>query len=237
MPRQGTHVSRPSPHARGGSSSDGLRASAEGRPAGLAPDVTVLARDDIDLAAAVARGDLDAGRDFFERHADALYRFVHHRAGADRSLTEDVVQETFLRAIARIHTYDGRGGLYPWLCGIAKNRLREVRRHRRPMSLSDALVNADPELDAVLARIATDDLPDAALLAAETAALVDATLASLPVEYARLLVRKYVEGCSTADLAREAGRSDKATESMLARARRGFAEVFELVAKRRGGIG
>lgn len=190
--------------------------------------------NEVQLAARVARGDLDAGRELFGRHAEELYRFAHHRL-ADRGAAEDVVQETFLAALDRIGTFDGRGSLSAWLRGIAKHRIADHFR-RRPMGLSEALLDADGEIDSILARVSREELPDSALEAKETAELVDATLASLPPEYARALVAKYVEGRSTAELAAEGGRTNKAAESLLLRARRAFAEVFELLARRRGGL-
>ena len=47
---------------------------------------------------------------------------------------------------------------------------------------------------------------------------------------------QYVEGVSVAEIARRSERGEKAAESMLHRARLGFARVFELLAKRRGGL-
>ena len=71
----------------------------------------------------------------------------------------------------------------------------------------------------------------------ETADLVGATLSSLTPEYRAALVAKYVEGRSVADMAERSGKGLKATESHLHRARLAFARVFELLARRRGGLG
>jgi DNA-directed RNA polymerase specialized sigma24 family protein len=49
------------------------------------------------------------------------------------------------------------------------------------------------------------------------------------------LVAKYVSGRSVAQIAQDVGRSEKAAESLLTRARAAFGEVFELLARKRGG--
>jgi RNA polymerase sigma-70 factor (ECF subfamily) len=168
-------------------------------------------------------------------HLDPIHEFIHYRLGRSGHV-EDVVQDTFLVALQRIHAFDGRSSLYTWLCGIAKNRIRMARRTKAPRSLDEALEGADPEIDAILAEVEREPLPDAILERRETRDLVGATLSSLPPDYRRALLEKYVEGISVAEMAGRAGKGSKATESTLTRARVAFARVFELLAKRRGGL-
>ena len=104
------------------------------------------------------------------------------------------------------------------------------------MSLSDALEEADPEIDAWLAAIDETPLPAAVLERRETRELVGAALAQLPLEYREALLSKYVHGESTAEVAARGGRSTKAAESLLTRARTAFAGIFTLLAKKRGGL-
>jgi RNA polymerase sigma factor (sigma-70 family) len=171
-----------------------------------------------------------------ESHLDALYAFVHFRLGGRQSEVEDVVQETFAAALAGMASFDGRSSLYGWLCGIARNKLRASRAKARPRSLEQALEESDPEIDEILAEVAREPLPAEVLERRETRELVGATLSSLPGDYREALLSKYVEGLSTEQLARRVGKSAKAAESTLTRARNAFARVFELLAKRRGGL-
>jgi RNA polymerase sigma factor (sigma-70 family) len=63
----------------------------------------------------------------FDRYARDLLRYCTRRVG--EQVAEDVVAETFLVAYEQRDRYDAkRGGLLPWLYGIATNLLR---RHRR----------------------------------------------------------------------------------------------------------
>jgi len=171
-----------------------------------------------------------------EQHLEPLYAFVHFRLGGRRDEVEDVVQDTFAAALQGIASFDGRSSLQSWLCGIAKNKLRASRAKTRPRSLEQALEESDPEIDRILAEVAREPLPLQVLERRETRELVGATLSSLPSDYREALLSKYVQGLSTEELAERAGKSTKAAESTLTRARSAFARVFELLAKRRGGL-
>jgi RNA polymerase sigma-70 factor (ECF subfamily) len=193
------------------------------------------AKDDLTLRDRVLLGDRAAAETFFERHLDALYEFVHYRAGGNRALTEDVVQDTLLVALEKLESFDGRSTLHTWLCGIAKNKLRMHRRRRRPQLIEDILEEADVEIDAILAEVDRTELPEWVLERQETQELVGATLSSLPPDYRSALVEKYIEGLSVEEMARRRGKGFKAQESTLQRARLAFAKVFQLLARKRGG--
>ena len=192
--------------------------------------------DDLSLRERVLGGDREAAGVLFGRHLDPLYEFVHYRLGGDRTQTEDVVQDTFLVALERLGSFDARSSMQTWLCGIAKNKIRAGRRKRRPMALEDVLAECDSEIDAILARVESEPLPESVLERRETRELVGATLSSLPEAYRHALLAKYVEGRPVAELAASSGKGFKAAESHLHRARLAFARVFELLARRRGGL-
>lgn len=67
----------------------------------------------------------------FERHHDAIFRFVARRQGIDRAA--DLTAETFTRAFSLRGRYDTtRESCRPWLYGIAANIIGdEIRRQRR----------------------------------------------------------------------------------------------------------
>lgn len=200
------------------------------------PSLVPAAAAELRLRDRIVAGDRAAASDLVAQHLEALYRFVHYRAGGERQRVEDLVQDVFLTALERMASFDGRAGLHEWLRGIARNKLRAARRERRPRLLADVLDESDAEIDAILAQVSREPLPEHVLEAAETRDLVGATLASLPPDYARALVQKYVEGLSLSEMAGGSGRSEKATESLLARARTSFARVLELLARKRGGL-
>jgi RNA polymerase sigma-70 factor (ECF subfamily) len=216
---------------------DGMCAGSGSKPPPIFRLVhTNLYARDMLLRDRIVAGERAAAETLLAEHLDPLVQFVHFRLGGDAHGVEDLVQDTFLVALERMGGFDGRSSLHTWLCGIAKNKIRDARRARRPQSLQDALLEADPEIEAILAQIAREPLPEHVLELAETRDLVGATLSSLPPDYAQALVQKYVEGRSVAEIARDAKKGDKAIESVLTRARAAFARVFELLAEKRGGL-
>ena len=60
-----------------------------------------------------------------------LYRQVIYPCLADAQMAEDVLKDTFLTMIQKIHTYEWQEahGIYPWLVRIARNRALDI--HRR----------------------------------------------------------------------------------------------------------
>jgi RNA polymerase sigma-70 factor (ECF subfamily) len=191
---------------------------------------------DLVVRDAILAGDRDAAEGFFRRHLGGLYEFVHYRVGGNRSVAEDLVQDTFLTALERLNAFDGRSNLHTWLTGIAKNKIRAHRRRLRPVRMEDLLEEADPEIEAILLAVDREPLPEGVLEREETKELVGATLSSLPPDYRDALVQKYVEELSTAEIAARAGKNEKAAESTLHRARLAFGRVFTLLAKKRGGF-
>ena len=123
---------------------------------------------DLRIRDSILAGNREEAEAFLARHLDALYEFVHYRVGGDRGLAEDVVQDTLIVALERLRAFDGRSSLHTWLCGIAKNKLRSGRRKRRPVLVEDLLAETDPEIDAILARVEDEPLPDHVLERQET---------------------------------------------------------------------
>lgn len=185
----------------------------------------------------ILSGSAEAADGFFRRHLDPLYEFVHYRVGRQRSLAEDVVQDTFVTAFQQLARFDARSSLHTWLCGIARNKIREHRRKRRPVPIEDVLADSDADIDAILAGVEREPLPDWVIEREETAELVGATLSSLSPDYREALVAKYIDGLSVAEISTQVGKTEKAAESTLHRARVAFSRVFQLLAKNRGELG
>ncbi|MEM9803021.1 MAG: sigma-70 family RNA polymerase sigma factor [Planctomycetota bacterium] len=198
------------------------------------PSGTPHLPDDDALAESLREGRSGATDELVAQHADAVFDFVLYRVGHRRDVAEDVTQETLLVAFDRIDSYDGRSSLRTWLLGIAKNKVRESNRAQRARSMSDLIVSADDEILSTLGRIDEEPLPEDVLERAETRAFVGATLSSLSDAHREALTERYVEERSVPETARRQGRSVKAAESTLHRARRAFRDVFAILTDEAG---
>jgi RNA polymerase sigma-70 factor (ECF subfamily) len=124
----------------------------------LHPNLTTSDMTDEALIAACATGDRASQARLFERHVDAIHRFVTRMRGTDHEMIEDLVQSTFLAAFQSARRFRG-GNVRAWLYGIAANHVRnyarrEVRRKRALVAVADvapALAGGgDPSLAAYL---------------------------------------------------------------------------------------
>lgn len=93
------------------------------------------AAGDRDLAEALrVEGDERAFRELYRRHTPVLYQLALRMLGGEPADAEDVVQDTWIRATAKLDTFRWESSLRTWLVGICLNMSREVlrRRSRRP---------------------------------------------------------------------------------------------------------
>jgi RNA polymerase sigma-70 factor (ECF subfamily) len=148
---------------------------------------------------------------------DALYARVARRCAGDRELTEDVVQETWMRAVHdwRIH------GLptipLAWLTTVSRNLLLNEFRRRRPVPLDDVST-------AELTTAATRNPDNAVEAASDTLANA---LERLPNAQSRLLRAFHLDGQKVSRIARAMGISERAVEGRLRRARRNLRKEID----------
>lgn len=69
--------------------------------------------------------------ELYKRHSQIVYHFLYVRC-RDPALAEDLMQETFLRAMESIDSFNGSCKMSTWLCQIAKHLLyRHWAKNRR----------------------------------------------------------------------------------------------------------
>jgi RNA polymerase sigma-70 factor (ECF subfamily) len=164
-----------------------------------------------------------------------LYQFCLYRVGRDRHLSEEVVQETLVQAMRDLRKYEpSRAGnnIYGWLQGIARNQVQRVLgREKGAVSLETLWARMDKELLEVYARLDSEPFGDELLEREETREMVNVTMSQLPPHYREALEAKYVRGRSVKEMAAEGRMSEKATESLLTRAREAFRVTFLALAR------
>jgi RNA polymerase sigma-70 factor (ECF subfamily) len=102
---------------------------------------------DRDLLKACQRGDAGALSRLVDQHYDPLYRFLWRLCGSPEAASE-LTQDAFVRALERIHSFDGRARFSTWLHAIAINLWRDSRR-RQPREPAVSLEElGDPEAGA-----------------------------------------------------------------------------------------
>lgn len=166
-----------------------------------------------------AKTDKDAFGQLYERYVDRIYNYVYYRTGnvAD---AEDLTARIFVRAMQHIGNYQDMGVPFSaWLYRIAHNLVANYHRdrsRRKILSLDDITqwqVNEDgPEL---LTQIMEDK--DALLQA----------IRHLPADRQELLILKFVERLSNAEIGDIMGRSEGAIKSLYHRTLLSLREDFQ----------
>jgi RNA polymerase sigma-70 factor (ECF subfamily) len=167
-------------------------------------------------ADAIRSRDRDAWAAFYDAHVRDVYAVIWHLVRGDSALAEELNQAVWLSAIESAERFDPQRGTLPgWLIGIARNQVALHFRRRAMQRAVDANLAESQPAGAVESR----SVPDQASLRSEQLCQVRAALAQLATDRRKLIEGKYVEGLSVRQLAERSGKSAKAVESLLQRAR------------------
>lgn len=180
------------------------------------------------IATKLLAGDRRTFDAFFNSYFPRLYRFALVRLDHDHDLAEETAQVVLCQAISKMSTYRGEAPLFSWLCTFCRYEISKQRKARGRAQGDTPLTEDDPSVRAALESllsVAGND-PDVALYQTELSRLVQVAMDHLPALYADSLECKYVHGLSVREIADRIGKSSKATESILTRAREAFRESF-----------
>ena len=164
------------------------------------------------------RGDLAAFERLVERHRDVVFRVASRIVGRDDA--EDVSQDAFLRAFARLEKFRGESTFRTWLLQITQRvAFRWVTRSRRVGVAPDDALQERPDRDATRQ-------PATELERRERRQRLERKLALLRSQYRALIVLRDLEGLSYAEIATIL---DMPVGSVKGRLHRARSELIELL--------
>jgi RNA polymerase sigma-70 factor (ECF subfamily) len=150
-------------------------------------------------------------------HLDALYRFARSLTGSDDD-AEDLVQETYTRAIAAAAQFRPDSNLRPWLFRILRNaHIDAYRRARRSPVRGELEDELAPDTSASTREPLRGDV-DLERIRGSVTADIEVALASLSAE-ARAIVLLDLEGFTESELAEALDCAIGTVKSRLSRAR------------------
>jgi len=174
-----------------------------GDESGAGPDVVALVRK-------AQQGDAEAFGELYDRYLDLVYRYVYYRVGG-KALAEDLVSETFLRALRRIGTFEWQGRDFAaWLITIARNIIADhykSGRFRLEVSTAD-MIDADRADEGIESEV-LDGITNAALLDA---------VKKLNDEQMECVVLRFLQGMSVLETAQAMNKSEGAIKALQYRA-------------------
>jgi RNA polymerase sigma-70 factor (ECF subfamily) len=158
--------------------------------------------------------DRKATAEFVDRYADAVFAYVRRRMAPRYDLVEDLVQEVFLQAWEALARFRGQSAVKTWLLGIARHKVQDYYRTR---------LRAFEDLDEGSAALPGFDRAQEVRTEREE---IERALLTLPEPYRIALRWRYWDGLSAAEMAAQTGKTEKAVERLLARAREQFRRCY-----------
>lgn len=154
-------------------------------------------------------GDREAFGVLYERYVGRIYNYIYYRTGNPYD-AEDLTARVFFRAMRRISSYEDRGvPMSAWLYRIAHNLVANWHRdrgRRTEIPLEDGAIYASLQ-----------DHPEVALLRTEERERLLAVIHKLPADRQQLLIFKFVEHLSNAEIGVIMGRTEGAVKSLYHR--------------------
>lgn len=154
-------------------------------------------------------GDQEAFSLLYERYVTRIYNYIYYRTGNPYE-AEDLTSRVFHRALNHIHHYNNRGVPFSaWLYRIAHNLVANW--HRDNSRRNEVPLDDQPGLTF------RAELPEHSLVTNQELENLLRVIRKLPAERQQLLILKFVEGMSNAEIAVIMMRSEGAIKSLYHR--------------------
>ena len=160
---------------------------------GATPAVSA-AEQTLELVTRAQAGQMNAWSKLYQDNFERIYRHVRALTG-DPHVSEELVQETFVQALLKISSFDGRSAFSTWLHGVAIN---VVRNHWRSQK---STAKAHARLEIVRAMEAPGDEPGVAVHRQQRVKALYAALETLPDPLRVAFVLRDLEGLSPEEAA------------------------------------
>ena len=177
---------------------------------------------------ALRSGDPAAFANLVEKYSPPIYRLAMRITGNQQD-AEDVLQETFIKAMNAIADFQGRSSISTWLYRIAVNEaLMLLRRQKRAQTIP-VEVETDDGAEGLSETLEIEDwccLPEKELLSSESRAFLDTALNQLSPRLRMVFQLRDIEGLSIQETAQALELSEANVKTSLLRARLKLRELL-----------
>lgn len=165
--------------------------------------------NDPELVDLARGGDREAFGELYERYVEKIYNYVYYRTGNHHD-AEDLTARVFTRAMHHIENYTERGVPFQaWLYRIAHNLVANWHRDRGRRKVIP--------LDEFIAASLKSDAPEGQAEENEERERLQAAIRRLPAERQQLLLLKFVDHLSNAEIGVIMDRTEGAVKSLYHR--------------------
>ena len=171
--------------------------------------------------ALASQGNQEAFGALYERYVDRIYNYIYYRTG-NQFDAEDLTARVFFRAMRHIENYTDRGlPISAWLYRIAHNLVANWHR--------DNSRRKEVPLDEILLVRPDGEHPEWALLQSEEQERLLRVIRHLPPERQQLLILKFVQHLSNAEIGEIMGRTEGAVKSLYHRTLLSLRDEFDKI--------
>jgi RNA polymerase sigma-70 factor, ECF subfamily len=154
-----------------------------------------------------------------EIYSGVIYRLAMKMLNSQQD-AEDVLQDTFIKALRGLPNFDGRSSLSTWLYRIATNEaLMFLRKQKRVIISIDEPDENSGEEQEPLEIVDWCCQPEEELLSAESRKYLDQAIEALPSSLKVVFLLRDIEGLSTLETGEVLNLSETAVKTRLSRAR------------------
>lgn len=174
--------------------------------------------DEKQLIAKAKNGDRAALSQLVNTYSERIYNLAL-RILRNREEAEDILQETFLTVIEKLHTFDGRSSFFTWIYRIATNASLMLLRKKKMVFQQ---INDDPDFQgSIESRVFVDWTQDPSLnmMDSETKRKIDEAINKLSDIYRSVFILRDIEGLSIKETAEILSITEENVKIRLRRAR------------------
>jgi RNA polymerase sigma-70 factor (ECF subfamily) len=176
---------------------------------------------------ALRSGDRDEFARLVDKYSGPIYRLGLRMVGREQD-AEDVLQNTFLKVMQHMNSFEGRSSLSTWIYRIAVNESLMMLRRMRPEVSIDDKSKEDDEGYLPVQFVDWGSLPEDKLLTGEAKMVLDRAIQSLPESLRVVLILRDIEGLSIKETSEALNLSETNVKTRLLRARLNLREKLSL---------
>ncbi len=174
------------------------------------------------LISKILKGNKRAKKKFYQYYKPRLVKYIQIKT-PNKQDAEEILQDTFMSAFLSLPNFKQDSSLYTWLCSIARHEIADFYRKKK---IKTIVFSRLPFLENLFSEALGPELKYKEKKIKEK---ISDSFGSLKKEYVQILKLKYIHNKSVKEIAKILGKSFKATESLLYRARKAFQREYLLL--------
>lgn len=171
------------------------------------------------LVKKILNGNQKSINQFYKQYQKKVLFFIKKKIKNNKD-AEEILQDTFVSALDSLPLFQFHSSLFTWLCGISYHETVDFLRRQK---IKTIVFSKLPFLKNLVNKALS---PELALQEKEAKQKIWQTFKHMSEGYREILRLKYIEGFSMAEIAEKFGKSVKAIESKLFRARLAFQKEY-----------